>query len=210
MPVDEPPAERRADGARATGAVGAPDDARDTRTPTSRTPSAPGDGLLDPVVVVALVVLVVNDHQLKRAAAATSWAVVTGKLSDVAGLLFLPALLVAGVEFVQATARRFRGPSSTTAVVVAVVVVVAFALMKTWAPAADAYRFGLGALQWPYHAVVAALRGLSLPPVVPVRHVVDATDLVALPAAAWVVVQARARVRSWASSGATNASNDGR
>jgi hypothetical protein len=170
--------------------------------------AAPGDGLLDPVVVAALVVLIVNDHVLKRAAAGTPWAVVTGKLSDVAGLLFLPVLVVGVVEFALALRRRYRGPPVRTAVVVAAVVVVAFGLMKTWAPAADAYRFALGALQWPYFAAVAAARGAPTPPVVPVRHVVDATDLVALPAALWVVFQARVRMRSWASRGPTNASND--
>ncbi len=171
---------------------------------------AAGDGLLDPVVVAALVMLVVNDHVLKQFATGTRWTLVTGKLSDVAGVLFLPALVVAALELSASLARRYRGPSTRTAVVVAVVVALAFALMKTWSPAAFVYREALGMLQWPYFAVVAAARGLPAPAVVPVRHVVDATDLVALPAAAWVVVQARARARSWASRGATNASKDSR
>jgi hypothetical protein len=176
----------------------------------SRAGAAAGDGLLDPVAAFALVVLVLNDHVLKEHAAGTPWAFVTGKLSDVAGVLFLPVLVVACVELVASLARRYRGPSPALAATVAVAVVVAFSLMKTWGPAADAYRVVLGALQWPYFAVVAAASGAPLPGVMPVRHVVDATDLVALPAAAWVVVQARARARSWATRGATNVSNDER
>ena len=169
-----------------------------------------GDGLLDPVAIAALVALIGNDHVLKQRAVGTAWTVVTGKLSDVAGLLFLPVLVVAGLELLASLARRYRGPSTPLAAVVAVTVAVAFASMKTWTPAANVYREVLGALQWPYFAAAAAVRGLPTPPVLPVHHVVDATDLVALPAAAWVIVQARARARSWATSGATNASKDAR
>lgn len=51
-----------------------------------------GDSLLHPVVLVAVVVLVLNDHWWKGVGP----ALVTGRLSDVAGLLFFPLLLQDG------------------------------------------------------------------------------------------------------------------
>ena len=107
----------------------------------------------------------------------------TGKLSDLAGLAFFPLLLVAGLELAT---RRVRGRSSLLACVVATGV--AFALVKTTAPGAAAYRWGLALLQWPAYGLVALVRGLELPPLRPVALVQDPTDLVALPAlalAAW-------------------------
>jgi hypothetical protein len=170
----------------------------------------PGDALLHPVVLAALGILFVNDHVLKAWARGTRWAIVTGKLSDVAGLLFLPVLLVAGAEFIAALRGRFAGPSTRHAVIAGVGVAVTFAAMKTWTPAAEVYRVALGVLQWPAFAAVAAFAGRPLPSVVPVRHVIDPTDLVAVPAVGWAFVQARARARSWARSGPMKAANDGR
>jgi hypothetical protein len=168
----------------------------------------PGDGLLDPVAVVALVALVGNDHLGKRLAASTSWAGLTGKISDVAGVLLLPLLVLAAVEGWRAWRRRWAGPDPRAALIVAVVVAVAFAAMKTTAAGGAVYAWSLGALQWPVYALIAvAEHAGALPPLRPVRHVVDPTDLVALPGAFYVVRQARCRARSWASNGATNASN---
>src|SRR5919108_3596562 len=67
---------------------------------------APGDGLLHPLVLVALAALVVNDHLLKP----TFPGVVTGKLSDVAGLLLAPVVAVAAIELVAAAAGRDYSP----------------------------------------------------------------------------------------------------
>ena len=58
--------------------------------------------LAHPVTVAALVVLLVNDHLLKYAY--PGW--VTGKLSDVAGLVLAPALLA---SLVTLLARRAPG-----------------------------------------------------------------------------------------------------
>ena len=178
-------------------------------TPTSLKVT-PGSGLLDPVVVVALAGLLLNDHLLKAASAGTSWTIVTGKLSDFCGVLFLPVLVVAGVEFVASWRHRFSGPSVRTAVVVAVAVAVFFTLMNTIDVVGDIYALTLAALQWPLRATAALWQSQALPSVVAVRHVVDPTDTIAVPAAAWVVVQARVRAASWAMSGATNVSYSSR
>ena len=185
--------QHRRDGQHGQGGHGRPE----------RAASQAGFGLLDPVAVVSLAVLVVNDHVGKAAAHGTPWSVVTGKLSDVAGVCFLPILVVAGVELVAAALRRFRGPHVGLAVVVAALVDVTFALMKTSPVVGHAFSVSLGALQWPAFAVAALAQDAPIPPVRAVLHVVDPTDLVALPAAWWVVVQTRARARSWAMSGTT-------
>jgi hypothetical protein len=116
-----------------------------------------------PLCVAAIVTLVVNDHYLK--AAYGNWF--TGKLSDVAGLMFFPALLaVVG----KSTPRAVAIAALATAVV--------FALVKTWVPATDAFRWTLGFLQSPRHPR-------------PVEAVTDPTDLVAVPAVAtsWLLAR---------------------
>ncbi len=139
----------------------------------------PGDGLLRPLPLAAILLLVLNDHVWKAAHPSA----LTGKLSDLAGLAFFPLLLVAGVELAT---RRVHGRATLLAAVAATGLV--FVLVKTTAPGAAAYRFGLALLQWPVHALPALARGLELPPVRPVALVQDPTDLLALPAlalAAW-------------------------
>lgn len=138
--------------------------------------------MLHPVPLVALVLLIVNDHVLKGLAVGTPFDVVTGKLSDFAGLAFFPVLLVALVEI----ATR-RAPASRSVVVTCVALTaVVFALTKTWTPAADLYRHALAVLRAP-------LCGFVIDADV-IRHVMDATDLVALPATllAFLVMRRRA------------------
>jgi len=135
--------------------------------------------MLHPSVLAALVLLVVNDHVLK------GWwpGVITGKLSDVAGLVFFPVLL--------ATLTGMRAP---IACVIATGVV--FALVKTVPACADAYAHAIGFLQWPVRAIAGK-------PYAAAAVVVDPTDLVALPALAlpaWLLVRARrARAQTEAS-----------
>ncbi len=143
-------------------------------------PNRPGDGLLDPVVAIAVAVLVLNDHVAKAI-----WpGPVTGIASDVAGLIVAPLVLQAAWEIgvlggralawaVDASPRRHdrrrgrrvrRGPAL--------------------APATDGYRWGLAALQWPVRAIAAIIDSAAVPEVRPVRAVADAADLLALPALA--------------------------
>jgi hypothetical protein len=73
-----------------------------------RAPSA-GDALLNPCVLGAIAVLIVNDHVFK--AAWPGWW--TGKLSDFAGALFFPLLIQAAVELGLRAAGKYDGPSRT-------------------------------------------------------------------------------------------------
>lgn len=150
----------------------------------------PGDGLLHPVALVALIVLVANDHVLKAA-----WGgLVTGKLSDAAGLVLAPLVAQALWEVGRRSLRRPWGPSHATVVVAIVLVGAGFAAANTLEPAAAVYRVGLGLLQWPFAALAALMtsgepRGPS-----PVLFVRDPWDLLTLPALAVPLVLGYRRV----------------
>ncbi|HEV8545045.1 MAG TPA: hypothetical protein VGQ64_02025 [Candidatus Limnocylindrales bacterium] len=139
------------------------------------------DGMLHPIVGVAIVLLIVNDHLLKRLAP----GFVTGKLSDVAGLVFFPLLLVAATEVVGSLSGRWRRPSPRAVTLAIVGTGLVFAAVKTSPIGESIYEAVLGAIQWPFAAVVSAALGgtTALPREVELTR--DATDLVAL-AALWV------------------------
>jgi hypothetical protein len=140
----------------------------------------PADGLLHPVVLVAMAVLALNDQLLKAA-----WpGFVTGKLSDVAGLIVAPLALQAAWEVASWVVGRWRGPSTRVLALSIAVVGLGFAAIQVWEPATDAYRWGLGFAQWPFRAVAAAMAGGPIPSLVPVVALADAEDLLALPALA--------------------------
>jgi hypothetical protein len=145
----------------------------------------PGDGLLHPLALVALAVLILNDRFLK-----TAWpGELTGKLSDVAGLIVAPLALQAGWEVLGWVRGRWTGPSRRVLAVAIALVGVGFVAIQVPGPAVDAYRYGLGVLQWPFAAVAAVVSGSGVPPVSPVAATPDLADVLALPALAlawWV------------------------
>jgi hypothetical protein len=128
----------------------------------------PRFALAHPVSLGAIGLLLLNDHVLKEI-----WpGAVTGKLSDFAGLVFFPLLVVTAVG--MATGHRW---SATVPALAVVATGVGFVLIQTWDPAADIYRHTLGYLQWPFRYL---LHGAASP--IPVDHTADPTDLFALPA----------------------------
>jgi hypothetical protein len=137
--------------------------------------------LTHPLALGAIVLLVINDHVLKQ----TAPGIITGKLSDFAGLAFFPLLLAACAEH----ARIRRG--MTTIVAAAIATAVGFAAVKLWAPAGDLYRVGFAALQWPFRAVHVLVTTGTLPDLTRVSLVADPTDLIALVALAMPVAIAR-------------------
>lgn len=128
--------------------------------------------LATPILLAAIALLVTNDHVLK----ARFPGVITGKLSDFAGLIFFPVLVAAAAEYLGA--RNVVRLVTIAAIATAI----GFIAIKTWGPAGDAYRYGLASLQWPVHAAVAWFKGRATPGLAPVQLVRDATDLVTLPA----------------------------
>lgn len=139
--------------------------------------SLPGDFLLDPVILVALALLLVNDHYLK--AQWGNWW--TGKLSDAAGMTLFPALLVALAELsrrmLTPTAWRIRPPGFWLG---AAVTGATFVVIKAL-PAATAVSQSLN--QW----AAAPLRAIGLVDSITIRQ--DSSDLLAVPfvlLAVWV------------------------
>jgi hypothetical protein len=126
--------------------------------------------LAQPLPLACVALLVLNDHLLKHVFP----GLVTGKLSDFAGLFFFPLFLVDLGRWV-----RPRDPARLL-LPCAIATAVVFAAVKTWTPAHDGYSFGLGLLQWPFRVLSALVRGVTLPTIRPTRLVMDATDLIAL------------------------------
>jgi len=157
-----------------------------------------GDMLIHPVSLLALALLLVNDHLLK-----SSWpGPITGKLSDFAGVVFFPIFLVSAWELLLALLGRWRAPSLRAASIVFVVSTATFGTIKAMPAAAELSGQTLGAAQWILGLPFGLLAGQPLPPVIGARVIADPTDLVALPASAlglWLAVRrvgARARRKS--------------
>ncbi len=125
-----------------------------------------GAGLLHPGVIVAVLVLLINDHYLKAAAP----GFITGKLSDAAGLAYFPLFLQALWEWCGG------GVSKRVLRVCCAATVLVFSSVKTIPLCHDLYEVGLGWLQYPVRAWI----GASAPARVALQ--MDPWDLLALPA----------------------------
>jgi hypothetical protein len=150
---------------------------------SGRRRAVPADALLHPVALAAIAVLLLNDHVLKDAAP----GLVTGKLSDVAGLAFFPLVLLGTWEVIRSAVGRWSGPSPRSLALSVFVTAIVFGLVKTTDLAAGVFATTLGAAQWAIgFALTAGHRSSDFVPTLVVR---DPTDLVALPAvliAAWI------------------------
>lgn len=136
------------------------------------TPGPAGGLLLHPVALGATVLLWVNDHHLK----ATFPGVVTGKLSDLCGMIVFPLFLTGALELLAHLARRrvrvgVRGMGLAVLATGAV-----FTAIQLSPVAAAAYRWAFGVRWWIEGWL---LRGATDLPAV--HHTMDPTDLVALP-----------------------------
>lgn len=136
-------------------------------------------------MVLALVVLIVNDRVLKR-----RWpGAATGKLSDVAGLYLFPLVLVGVVETAAGVVGRSRAARRRSVAVAATATAATFAVIKLSPVAGEAFQATFGWLRWPLSALESGLRGDGFEASTRVSLVRDATDLFALPMAAlawWV------------------------
>ncbi len=132
----------------------------------------PAELMTAPVVVLSLVALVINDHWLKGAHA--SW--LTGKASDVAGLVVAPVMLVGLVEVAAWLLERKPPGSHRSMVVAAVAVGIVFATIQVLPPATEAYAKIAG---WSAH-LVAGLMPFVSSAGGPANVTADPTDLVAL------------------------------
>jgi hypothetical protein len=138
----------------------------------------PGQLLLHPVAVLSLVVLVVNDHYLKDRAG----GLVTGKLSDVAGLLVFPLVLLAILEWARWVRRRRPWAASLADVTGTVVITAAgFTAVKLVPAVGAAYVGVIGGLRWMGESIVGLATGDGASSLVSVHLSPDASDLLTLP-----------------------------
>ena len=127
----------------------------------------PAEEFLHPLPLGAVLLMAVNDHLLKGAGVLPGW--LTGKLSDVAGLLFFPLLLTALWRTTAWLARRGRKPLSPALLAAATLLTAGcFAAIKL-SPALAGLTEALVPRLDPTGFVRAS------------RVVVDPTDLLALP-----------------------------
>ena len=136
----------------------------------------PGDALLHPVAIAAIAVLVLNDHFLKSAAP----GLITGKLSDFAGLTFFPLFLLGAWEVAVSVVGRWGGPTRRSLILAVLATGSVFAVVKATALGSEALSVGLGWGQWLAAWPLATVAGLELTHPAPVLVVQDTTDLVAL------------------------------
>jgi hypothetical protein len=136
---------------------------------------APGSLLLDPFFQLALLLLALNDHVLKSAAP----GLITGKLSDMAGLALAPLLAVSLGELSGATSTD-RGSRIRHLAFWAVATALGFSAIELWEPASWAYSHLLGAVQSLPRVLVAG-SARDTPVWAVARHVADPADLLTLP-----------------------------
>jgi hypothetical protein len=140
---------------------------------------APGALVLHPVALVALASLVVNDHVLKSA-----WpGVLSGKLSDAAGMVLFPLVLHALLELGCRAAGRALTRSASRVALTSLVLLTAggFTFVELTVLGDAMYRFGIGSLQWPFRALLSLSTGNGVPVLRPVSATPDPTDLLTLP-----------------------------
>lgn len=152
----------------------------------------PGEGLTHPIALAALVALILNDHVLKA-----NWpGFWTGKLSDLAGVIFFPLLLQAAWELLCEMRRRPWHPSMRVLAVSAIVTLIAVSAVEVNPWSANAVGQILGLLQWPVAAAIHVLKGTPAPPLYAAVLTPDLTDLFALAAllVPWMIGRDRTRL----------------
>ncbi len=134
-------------------------------TDSARLVDRAGGLLLHPTALVAMALLWTNDHVWKL----SHPGVVTGKLSDFAGLVVFPLFVAGAIELAMLVLRRpvLLGPRPVA--VIAGVVGLVFTAIQLDSSAASAYEAAL------------ALRYALVGKVLSVGHTMDPTDLAALP-----------------------------
>ena len=134
--------------------------------------------LLHPVTLIALALWAINDHVLK------GWGpgVLTGKLSDVAGLMVSPTVLLGILEWCAPGLLR-RHPRAVLAA--SCVLIGALLVGLELSRAVElAYQHVLGSAQFVARGLLAWLSGGATPAYMLVHTTPDATDLLTLPALA--------------------------
>jgi len=146
------------------------------------------DALVHPVPLAAVMMLLWNDHVFKI----TNPGWLSGKLSDIAGLIVVPFVLLAAWDLMRLARPGLPAAGLRLAVASVAVVVLAFATVEVMPLGSDIYRMALAGTQWPFRALTAFVTSEPLPGLAPVQVTSDLSDLLALPAALIVLA-----VRPW-------------
>lgn len=135
--------------------------------------------LVHPITVACFVLLVLNDHWLKQDH--PGW--LSGKLSDVAFMVLAPLWLFAAWARLASWLHRGDSPSLRQRVLWACLLLigVTLVLMETTAWGDWLYRYGLGALQFPFRALANWVLYAKATNFHPVEATRDLTDLYCLP-----------------------------
>jgi hypothetical protein len=144
----------------------------------ARIGAAPGDALRHPLILCMLVLWALNDHVLKEHFA-NQW---TGKLSDFAGLIVFPIILLSTYEIICALVGRephLRRQVLWISLVATGTCMVGINLSAAWA---NAYALGLSLAQWPFQALGSLLTGDQTPQLANLKVTLDPSDLWTLPA----------------------------
>lgn len=149
----------------------------------------PGGLLLHPLVLAALGLWAVNDHVLKSAFPGQ----VTGKLSDVACLIVVPAMVAAAIELFRSRGGRTTEPANGWLIAGAVVAAATMVLINIWLPAAWLYEHGMGVVQWPLQTAGNLAAGAPLHAPVRVQLTMDWTDIFTAPCVLVPIALARRR-----------------
>jgi hypothetical protein len=137
------------------------------------------DALVHPVPLAALALLLANDHIFK----VTNPGWLSGKLSDFAGLILVPFVLLAAWDLVRLALPALPAAGPRVALASVIVVVVAFTVIEVVPLGSDVYRVSLGVAQWPFRVLAALVASQPLAGPAPVQATSDLSDLVTLPAA---------------------------
>ena len=148
---------------------------------TGKAETRAADYLRHPVVLLLIGIWIVNDHFLKD----MFGNVLTGKISDFAGVAVLPLMLLGAYE--STCAALSKSPQFRNYVLLGSIFITAFFmaginLFESWA---SAFRVGLGAAQWPARAVWNYWQNGTSLSAVPVHHTMDPSDLWSLIALAF-------------------------
>jgi len=131
-----------------------------------------GELLLHPVALTAVAVMIMNDHYAKT----HFCGMVTGKVSDFAGLVYFPLLVASLIDAGSRVIRRRAAFNQRILVFSVAVTGVAFALAKTTMLGAEAFRRTWTILNWPLRTLMVGHASNYH-----VHFVEDATDLFAMP-----------------------------
>lgn len=143
------------------------------RTRRRRVRGSPGDVLVGVLPLLAVAVLLINDHWWKGRGP----DLLTGKVSDAVGLFVFPIMVLSVIEVVRKIGGRPWESGVSAAAIASLVTFVGFVLVKTVPPVSHTYAAIIGYLRWPAYAARNAMDGSEIPPPNPIEVTLDVTDL---------------------------------